>query len=180
MIIRIPRHRRGAHPSLSAVQSVSCTRDAARRRIAFVVLTGIAVAGAAAACSSARDPEPAPSPSPSRSPSSGASTTASGAECGPKSPGLLHVMNMYGVPLEIRMAQGNGPGVRIAAAPAGATSVKVEGPADQAARYDVVNPKGERPTQRLVSVSWRRPSAAGPSSSRSIHMELRCAPTGGQ
>ena len=151
-----------------------------RRHIAVVALTAVAVAGAAAGCSSARDPGPAPSPSPSRSPSAGASAaTTPSSECGPKSPGLLHVMNMYGVPLEIRMAQGNGPGVRLATAPAGATSIKVEGPADQAARYDVVNPKGTRPTLRLVSVSWRRPSAAGPSNTRSIHMELRCAPTGG-
>ena len=152
-----------------------------RRRIAFVVVAAIAMTASVADCSSGRDPGPTPSPSPSRSPASDASVAgASASACGPKSPGLLHVMNMYGVPLEIRRAEGNGPGLRIAVAPVGATDIKIDGPADQTARYEVVNPKSERPTLRLVSVSWSRRSASGPSSSRSIHMELRCAPTGGQ
>jgi hypothetical protein len=146
-------------------------------RLAVILLISV-LTTAGVACKSSPDPAPPP-PNPGPVTDPNAITVAAPQNCASDSKGVLHVMNSYGIPLEIRMARGTGPGVRLAPAPAGGTDVTVEGPADRTARYDVVNPRGRYPGQRLVSVNWRRRSSAGPGTSRTIFMDLRCTKTSG-
>src|SRR5688572_11829950 len=162
-------------PPIVRIVAASRRRASPHRRLAFTALLSVAAIGGLA-CSSTPDPraEP-PNPGPVTDPNF--VTNSAALDCAPDSKGVLHVTNSYGVPLEIRIAQGTGPGVRLAAAPIGGTDVTVEGPADRNARYDVVNPRGRYPGQRLVSVNWRRRSSAGPGTARTIHMDLRCART---
>ena len=168
-----------ASPPLASIRPVGgMERPRARSRSLPVILLICVVTTAGLACKPSPDPAPAP-PNPGPVTDPNAVTITAPESCAPDSKGLLHVMNSYGVPLEIRMARGTGPGVRLAPAPVGGTDVTVEGPTDRTARYDVVNPKGRYPGQRLVSVNWRRRSSAGPGTSRTIFRDLRCTKTSG-
>src|SRR5687767_15118007 len=93
-------------PSIARIAAAS-RRPSLHRRLACSALISVAAMGGLA-CSSTPDPSPAP-PNPGPVTDPNFVTNSAALDCAPDSKGVLHVTNSYGVPLEIRIAQGTGP-----------------------------------------------------------------------